>query len=297
VSRAISSNGRIDETAVVAEPGVGAAAREAGATSAGGHAGLPDGAAVVLRGYGRRFGERTVLDGIDLTLDEGQLVALLGASGSGKSTLLRALAGLDAGASGEVIVPRQRTVVFQDHRLLPWKKVWRNVVIGLPRAGRGGSRASGGDPASAPGAVASRATAVAALEEVGLAARADAWPATLSGGESQRVALARAFVRSPQLLLLDEPFGALDALTRIRMHALLRDLVARHRPTTLIVTHDVDEALALADRVLVVADKRIAFDQRVALSPAERVGDPSTAALRGELLAQLGVGAELRAGG
>ena len=226
--------------------------------------------AVVLDGYGRRFDQRTVLAGIDLVVAEGEIVALLGASGSGKSTLLRALAGLDSEADGRVAVPAERSVVFQDHRLLPWRRVWRNVILGLP---------GGAGPADA----------VRALEEVGLAARADAWPATLSGGESQRVALARAFIRSPRLLLLDEPFGALDALTRIRMHVLLRALVERHRPTTIMVTHDVDEAIALASRVLVLCDGGISLDLPVDLPSGRRLVDPGVAELRQRLLAELGV--------
>jgi sulfonate transport system ATP-binding protein len=226
--------------------------------------------AVVLDGYGRRFGDRAVLAGIDLVVADGEIVALLGASGSGKSTLLRALAGLDLQADGQVAVPAERSVVFQDHRLLPWRRVWRNVILGLP----GGT---------------GRADAVRALEEVGLAARADAWPATLSGGESQRVALARAFIRSPRLLLLDEPFGALDALTRIRMHVLLRALVERHRPTTIMVTHDVDEAIALATRVLVLRDGAISLDLPVDLPSGRRLVDPGVAELRQRLLAELGV--------
>jgi sulfonate transport system ATP-binding protein len=225
--------------------------------------------AAVLRGYGRRFGERTVVANIDLELHEGEVVALLGASGSGKSTLLRALAGLDPGADGVVEAPPERAVVFQDHRLLPWRKVWRNVIIGL----RGRSRAD----------------AVRALDEVGIGARAHAWPATLSGGESQRVALARAFIRSPRLLLLDEPFGALDALTRIRMHALLRALCERHGPATLLVTHDVDEAILLADRVLVLAGGGITTDLRIDLSAGRRRTDPGVAELRTRLLSDLGV--------
>jgi sulfonate transport system ATP-binding protein len=223
----------------------------------------------LLAGYGRRFGDRTVLEHIDLELHEGEIVALLGASGSGKSTLLRALAGLDPGAEGVVEAPPERTVVFQDHRLLPWRRVWRNVIVGLK--GR------------------TREDAVRALDEVGIAARADAWPGTLSGGESQRVALARAFIRSPKLLLLDEPFGALDALTRIRMHALLRDLCERHRPATLLVTHDVDEAIVLADRVLVLAGGRITTDLRIDLSAGRRRTDPGVAELRARLLSDLGV--------
>ena len=152
-------------------------------------------------------------------------MALLGRSGTGKSTLLRALAGLDPDYEGTILVPDARSVVFQEPRLLPWRRVWANVVLGLPRV------------PTAP-------AVDAALAEVGLADRADAWPVTLSGGEAQRVALARALVREPELLLLDEPFAALDALTRLKMHALLRDLWRRHRPAVLLVTHDVDEAIA-----------------------------------------------------
>lgn len=227
-------------------------------------------ATVQVRGYGRAFDGRRVLDGIDLDVGDGEIVALLGASGSGKSTILRALAGLDPEADGEVRVPARRAVVFQDPRLLPWRRVWRNVVVGLPRR--------------------SRAVATEALREVGLEGHAGAWPATLSGGEAQRVALARAFVRSPRLLLLDEPFGALDALTRIRMHALLRELCRRHGPATLLVTHDVDEAIVLADRVLVLADRGIALDHRIDLDRARRGrGDDGVGELRTRLLAELGV--------
>lgn len=222
---------------------------------------------VRIRGYGRSFGDRIVLAGIDLDIHEGELVALLGKSGSGKSTLLRALYGQDREADGHVIVPRDRAVVFQDHRLLPWKKVWRNVLVGIKG---------------------SKAAALAALEEVGIAARANAWPGTLSGGESQRVALARAFIREPKLLLLDEPFGALDALTRMRMHRLLRELCARHNPATLLVTHDVDEAIALADRILVISDQRISLDHRVGDDPSARTGAEALT-LRARLLSQLGV--------
>lgn len=223
---------------------------------------------VRIRGYGRTFKGRTVVAGVDLDLVQGELVALLGASGSGKSTLLRALAGQDPGADGHVTVPRERAVAFQDHRLLPWKKVWRNVLIGVQRK------------------QATRAAALQALEEVGIDGRADAWPGTLSGGESQRVALARAFIREPKLLLLDEPFGALDALTRLRMHSLLRDLCERHRPATLLVTHDVDEAVSLADRILVLRGGEITLDHRNPLS--DRKG-PEALVLRTRLLEELGV--------
>jgi sulfonate transport system ATP-binding protein len=229
---------------------------------------VPSGDVVVrIRGYGRTFHGRTVISGIDLDLYEGELTALLGASGSGKSTLLRALAGQDPGADGHVSVPRERAVAFQDHRLLPWKRVWRNVLIGLPRS-------------------ATKQDALRSLEEVGINARADAWPGTLSGGESQRVALARAFIREPRLLLLDEPFGALDALTRLKMHGLLKQLCERHQPATLLVTHDVDEAVTLADRILVVKDGQISMDHRV---PAMDRGGPEALVLRTRLLEELGV--------
>jgi sulfonate transport system ATP-binding protein len=211
----------------------------------------------------RRYGDRTVLAGLDLAIERGEFVALLGQSGCGKTTLLRALDG------GSLSVPERRTVVFQEHRLLPWWRVWRNVAIGLPRA-------------------TARAKAQSALEEVGLANHADAWPVTLSGGEAQRVALARALVREPELLLLDEPFAALDALTRIRMHGLVRDLTTRHRPAVLLVTHDVDEAILLADRVLTMRDGRIAAVHEVPGDARER-GTAAFAALRGTLLGELGV--------
>ncbi|MES9538640.1 ATP-binding cassette domain-containing protein [Actinomadura sp. NPDC000600] len=223
---------------------------------------------VRVRGLRRVFGERTVLDGVDLDIAPGEFVALLGASGSGKSTLLRALAGLDGEGSGEISVPGKRAVVYQEHRLLPWSRVWDNVVLGL----RGRDL---------------RKRAEAALAEVGLTARADAWPLTLSGGESQRVALARALVRTPDLLLLDEPFGALDALTRLNAQALVAGLWAEHRPAVLLVTHDVEEALLLADRALLLADGRIEREYAVLPQPRS-LDDPGFIALRRDLLDGLG---------
>ena len=231
--------------------------------------GTPSG--VHVRGLTRRFGARTVLDRLDLDLAPGSFTALLGRSGSGKTTLLRTLAGLDP-ADG-VAVPRPTSVVFQEARLLPWAPVWQNVTLGL-------------DGADA------RSRAAEALQEVGLARHADAWPLTLSGGEAARVALARALVRAPRLLLLDEPFAALDALTRLRMHALVLDLWRRHRPAVLLVTHDVDEALALADRVLVLEDGRIAADLPVDLA-RPREASPVRAGLRRQLLGALGVVEEI----
>lgn len=229
-------------------------------------------AAVRIENLVRSFGERRVLDGLDLTIAPGEFVALLGRSGSGKSTLLRALARLDRDVpgSGTLAAPDHLSVVFQDARLLPWKRLLDNVVLGLT-----------GPDAEQRGR--------AALAEVGLAGRERAWPVELSGGEQQRVSLARSLVRAPRLLLADEPFGALDALTRIRMHTLLRRLCARHRPAVLLVTHDVDEAIVLADRVVVLDEGRIAADLPVELPAPRRPGGPGYAALRERLLGRLGV--------
>jgi sulfonate transport system ATP-binding protein len=224
-------------------------------------------------GLSRAFGERRILDGLDLGIAAGEFVALIGRSGSGKSTLLRALAGLDQDLTGELTVSAAVAVAFQEPRLVPWKRVWANVCLGLRVA----------EPRSVAGA---------ALAEVGLTERADAWPLTLSGGEAQRASLARALVREPGLLLLDEPFSALDALTRIAMHRLVLRLWAHHGPAVLLVTHDVDEALALADRVLVLADGRIGFGCRVdAPRPRDR-DQPVLVHLRNRLLAELGVTTE-----
>jgi sulfonate transport system ATP-binding protein len=229
--------------------------------------------AVVVEDARREFDGRIVLEGVDLTIAPGEFVALLGASGSGKSTLLRALAGLDRGATGSFDVPQRRAVVFQEHRLMPWSRVWRNVTLGL-----GGSDL--------------RNRALVALTEVGLAARADAWPRTLSGGESQRVALARALVRTPELLLLDEPFGALDALTRLKAQALVARLWAEHRPAVLLVTHDVEEALLLADRALLLRNGRIAEEFVVDVPRPRVIDNPRLLVLRRALLAGLGVNTE-----
>jgi sulfonate transport system ATP-binding protein len=226
--------------------------------------------ALAARDVRRVFGKRTVLDGLDLEIAKGEFVALLGQSGCGKTTLLRALAGLDSVDGGTLSVPAKRSVVFQEPRLLPWWRVSKNVAIGL----------SGDD---------ARLRAERALAEVGLTARSDAWPATLSGGEAQRVALARALVREPELLLLDEPFAALDALTRIRMHALVRDLVQRYRPAVLLVTHDVDEAIALADRILVMRAGRIGAQHDVAPGAGRDRGTAAFGELRATILAELGV--------
>jgi sulfonate transport system ATP-binding protein len=229
---------------------------------------------VHVRDLVRNFTLRGVLKGVDLDIARGEFVALLGRSGSGKSTLLRALADLDfeASGSGEIVAPANISVVFQDARLLPWKRVLDNVILGL----------AGAD---------ARERGLQALEEVDLAGRARSWPYELSGGEQQRVALARSLVRQPELLLADEPFGALDALTRIRMHGLLKRLSARHHPAVLLVTHDVDEAIELADRVVVLDDGRIAAELVLPATPAERAA--AFARLRGRLLGLLGVSDDL----
>lgn len=227
-------------------------------------------AAVRVAGLTRSFDGRPVIDDLDLTLRAGEFTALLGRSGCGKSTLLRVLAGLDREISGTVLVPRRRAVAFQAPRLMPWKRVWRNILLGLP-----------GKP--------ERALAERALAEVGLSERAGAWPRTLSGGEAQRASLARALVREPDLLLLDEPFGALDALTRIKAQQLVAELWQRRGCAVLLVTHDVDEALSLADRALVMREGRIAYDTPVALDRPRGVGSPGFADLRSRLLTELGV--------
>ena len=225
---------------------------------------------VQVRDLRRIFGQRAVLDGVQLRIERGEFVALLGKSGCGKTTLLRALSGLDTPEEGTVSVPKARTVVFQEHRLMPWFRVWQNVAIGLPFGE-------------------TRARARAALDEVGLRDHYEAWPVTLSGGEAQRVALARALVREPELLLLDEPFAALDALTRLKMQALVRALFERHRPAVLLVTHDVDEAIVLADRILVMREGRIASEHRLSAGAARNRRGAEFIELRQELLAELGV--------
>jgi sulfonate transport system ATP-binding protein len=231
--------------------------------------GLTTTPAVRVRNLHRSFtANGGVLNGLDLDIAPGEFVALIGRSGTGKSTLLRALAGLDRDVAGhgQIAVPEAVSVVFQDSRLLPWKRLLDNVVFGL----RGAGAAERGRQA---------------LAEVGLAGRERAWPFELSGGEQQRASLARSLVREPQLILADEPFGALDALTRIRMHALLRKLCATHRPSVLLVTHDVDEAVVLADRVILLDGGVVRTDVRV---------DRPREELRAFLLDELGVEGAVR---
>jgi len=227
---------------------------------------------VRIRDLHRQFGDHVVLDGVDLDIRHGEFVALIGRSGSGKTTLLRTLAALDHDVvgSGTVEVPEKISVVFQDSRLLPWSRVLDNVLLGF----RG------------PNA---RERGIESLAEVGLAGRERAWPNELSGGEAQRAALARSLVWDPQLLLLDEPFGALDALTRTKMHGLLRQLCTQHSPAVLLITHDVDEAITLADRVLVLDDGQIGTDLHIDVPHPRSYRDGRLGEYRELLFTALGV--------
>src|ERR1700712_2621439 len=226
--------------------------------------------AVRVRGLSKSFGDRKILTDLDLDIAPGEFVVLLGASGCGKSTLLRVLADLDHDVDGVAEVATARAVAFQSPRLLPWKRVWRNVVLGLP-----------GRP--------DRQRAEAALAEVGMSHRTDVWPKVLSGGEAQRVSLARGLVRQPDLLLRGEPFSALDALTRLTAQAQVADLWTLHRCAVLLVTHDVEEALLLADRGLGMANGGIAPEAVVELPRPRDVGAGEFVRLRAELLERLGV--------
>ncbi|MER9338583.1 ATP-binding cassette domain-containing protein [Mesorhizobium sp. M0293] len=234
--------------------------------------------AFAFKGVEKRFGDKTVLDGVDLDVPAGQFLAVIGKSGCGKSTLLRLLAGLDRPTSGSLTFGveeegHSRTrFMFQEPRLLPWASVVKNVEVGLTGI------------ASGAGA---RQRALDILGEVGLADRADEWPSVLSGGQKQRVALARALVGHPQILALDEPLGALDALTRIEMQQLLERIWIAQKFTAVLVTHDVAEAVALADRVVVISEGRIALDLDVPVERPRRRGSGELARLEGKILDRL----------
>ncbi|WP_263261418.1 aliphatic sulfonates ABC transporter ATP-binding protein [Pseudomonas sp. RIT-PI-S] len=223
----------------------------------------------------KTFGERQVLQGVDLHIPAGQFVAVVGRSGCGKSTLLRLLAGLDKASSGHVgsgdssldTVRQGTRLMFQEPRLLPWKTVIENVGLGLKGHWQ--------------------PKALDALNAVGLAERAKEWPAALSGGQKQRVALARALIHEPRLLLLDEPLGALDALTRIEMQQLLERLWALHRFTVVLVTHDVAEAVAVADRVILIEEGRIGLDVPVDLPRPRQRGSHALAEVESRILARV----------
>jgi sulfonate transport system ATP-binding protein len=226
------------------------------------------GAHLVLRGLHKRYGERSVLEAVNLKIVPGEFLAVVGRSGCGKSTLLRVIAGLEKPDGGQVKIggggarPGVR-MMFQDARLLPWKTVLDNVALGL---------ADG------------RERARAALDSVGLLSRAGDWPAVLSGGQRQRVALARALVHEPQLLLLDEPLGALDALTRIEMQQLIESLWIARGFTAVLVTHDVQEAVVLADRIVLIENGRLAMDVPVGLARPRARGSAGFGALEKEVL-------------
>lgn len=231
-------------------------------------------AAVAFNQVHKTYGKVKVIHGIQFDIADGEFVVLVGPSGCGKSTLLRLLAGLESADAGRIAIDgtahasghrADTRIMFQDARLLPWKRVRDNVALGL----------NSNDATQ---------RALDALAQVGLADRADDWPAVLSGGQRQRVALARALVHTPRLLLLDEPLGALDALTRIEMQRLIEGLWQRHGFTAVLVTHDVGEAVALADRVLLIEDHGIALDQRIALPRPRSRGQAAVAQFEARLL-------------
>jgi len=227
---------------------------------------------------GKAFGPKQVLQGIDLHVPAGQFVAVIGKSGCGKSTLLRLLAGLDQPTKGKLLLgdgaqeKHVTRIMFQEPRLLPWARVVDNVSVGLNHVKDKRDR---------------RAQALALLDQVGLADRANEWPSVLSGGQRQRVALARALASHPRVLALDEPLGALDALTRIEMQQLLELIWQQQRFTAVLVTHDVSEAVALADRVVLIDEGRIALDIAVPLERPRRRGSTDLAKLEGMILGYL----------
>lgn len=227
-----------------------------------------------FRNVTKSFGDKPVLRGIDLDVREGEFLAIIGKSGCGKSTLLRILAGLDTPTTGTVSkdASSRTRMMFQEPRLLPWERIANNVSVGLTGIARG---------------EAAQEQALAILDEVGLRDRAGEWPYVLSGGQKQRVALARALVAHPQILALDEPLGALDALTRIEMQLLLERIWRKQKFTAVLVTHDVSEAVALADRIVVIDEGRIALDLDVKLPRPRRHGAAEFARLEEQVLNQL----------
>ena len=252
------------------------AALEPGLPCEGGYrmntARLNQGTPLLLSAVTKQYAANTVLNQLDLHIQAGQFVAVVGRSGGGKSTLLRLLAGLESPTSGALLagttplaeIQEDTRMMFQDARLLPWKTVIDNVGLGLKGHWRDAARD--------------------ALAAVGLENRAQEWPAALSGGQKQRVALARALIHRPGLLLLDEPLGALDALTRLEMQELIVSLWQEHGFTVLLVTHDVSEAVAMADRVLLIEDGKIGLDLTVDIARPRRIGSVRLAELEAEVL-------------
>ncbi|KWX23022.1 sulfonate ABC transporter ATP-binding protein [Mycolicibacterium wolinskyi] len=223
-----------------------------------------------LTGLSKTYGDQVILDDFQLTVRKGEFVALLGRSGTGKTTLLRILAGLEDATAGHVSITSRTSVVFQEPRLIQAQRVWKNVALSTSRRGDTYRRA------------------LAALDEVGLADKAQSWPKNLSGGEAQRVGLARALVRSPELLLLDEPFGALDAFTRRTAQDLVTTLWQEHRVGVLLVTHDIEEAVLLADRIVVLGKGLVQADLAVDLPRPRDVTSPAFNAIKRQVLDSLG---------
>jgi sulfonate transport system ATP-binding protein len=233
------------------------------------------GVSVGIRSVSIAFAGRTVLENFNIEISAGEFVAIVGRSGCGKSTLLRSIVGLETPQTGIITLgnvaaskgkPDVR-VMFQDSRLLPWRRILPNVMLGL-------------EPALIP-------QARKVLAQVGLAERANDWPATLSGGQRQRVALARALVHDPNLLLLDEPLGSLDALTRIEMQQLIEDVWQSRGFTAMLVTHDVAEAVSLADRVILIEGGRVALDEVVNIPRPHTRGSARFAALEERILGRV----------
>ncbi|KAF3996700.1 ATP-binding cassette domain-containing protein [Glaciimonas immobilis] len=234
------------------------------------------GIGISIQSVSKSYAGREVLKALNVDIEPGEFVAIVGRSGCGKSTLLRLIAGLEHESAGAIHFgsgpkPEQAPeirIMFQDSRLLPWKKVVNNVALGLPSKS-------------------SAVTAGNVLRQVGLEDRAHEWPAVLSGGQRQRVALARALVHDPQLLLLDEPLGALDALTRIEMQQLIETLWQASKFTAVLVTHDVQEAIALADRILLIEEGEVTLDERIDLPRPRALGNAVFAQLEEKILARV----------
>lgn len=233
------------------------------------------GAALQLRQLNQTYGQQRVLRDLDLEVAAGQFVAIVGRSGCGKSTLLRLIAGLERSTSGKILINGEplrslnsnARVMFQDARLLPWKRVLQNVGLGVRHRWKD--------------------KAIWALQQVGLEERSQDFPLVLSGGQKQRVALARALVSNPRLLLLDEPLSALDALTRREMQHLIEQLWQEQQFTALLVTHDVDEAVALADRVILLEAGEIAIDLPISLPRPRDRSSPAFIHLVEQVLARV----------
>jgi len=233
------------------------------------------GIAIQVQNLSKSFGDIKVLENLNLDIKPGAFVAIVGRSGCGKSTLLRLISGLDQAEVGSISydgnphssINGDARFMFQEARLLPWQSVINNVRLGLKKT--------------------DFPKALNALQQVGLDARADVWPSVLSGGQRQRVALARSLVHEPRLLLLDEPLGALDALTRIEMQGLIEKLWREHGFTAILVTHDIFEAVSLADRVILLNDGKIDLDINIDLPRPRQRSDVELNRLGEEILQRI----------